>query len=141
MQRNQYQTAGRRALVEFLEANPDRQLTAEEIYRALCECTPIGKSSVYRLLGELADAAVVRKFQSDAHSSCVYQYVGKACDCSDHFHEKCVKCGKIQHLDCHATADFIRHLAAEHGFAVNCGASVLYGVCADCQRKGGEVHA
>ncbi len=141
MKRSHYQTAGRRALTDFLEANPDRQFTAEEIYSAVNTRTPVGKSSVYRQLAELCEHDALRKFRNDERGCSVYQYVGASCDCREHFHEKCVMCGKLRHLDCHATADFIRHLEVEHGFSVHCGESILYGVCAECREKGGEAHA
>ncbi len=145
MKRTNYQTAGRRALVEFLEKHPDRQFSTEEIYHALSQSAEVGKSSVYRGLSELCAQDAVRKFRSDERGCNVYQYVGAGCDCRDHFHEKCMRCGKLQHLDCHATAEFIRHLSAEHGFSVDCGQTILYGVCAACRaeeiKSGGKVNA
>jgi hypothetical protein len=32
--------------------------------------------------------------------------------------------------------EFARHLLIEHGFSVNCGQSILYGICSDCRKKG-----
>ena len=137
MKRNQYQTVGRVALSSFLEKHPDRQFTADEIFDALSQDGAVGKSSVYRLLTEMCADESVRKFRSEERKCSVYQYVGAHCDCRDHFREKCLRCGKLSHLDCHVSAEFINHLFAEHGFSVDCGQSILYGVCADC-RKGGE---
>ncbi len=145
MKRMNYQTAGRRALLHFLEQHPDRQFTADELYTALRCDGEVGKSTVYRLLGDLCARDTVRKFRSDARGCSVYQYVGEGCDCRDHFHEKCMKCGRIQHLDCHATAEFIQHLSHEHGFLVDCGQTILYGVCAECCEsqavRGGNTNA
>ena len=135
MKKKHYQTQGRVALTDFLELHPDRQYTADELYEILCAEVEVGKSTVYRLLSDLCRDEIVRRFRSTARQCNVYQYIGASCDCRDHFHEKCVKCGKVDHLDCHATADFIRHLSAEHGFLVDCGQTILYGVCASC-RKG-----
>lgn len=140
MKRNHYQTAGRIALAEFLERHPDRQFTAQELFDELSCAGTVGKSSVYRLLAEMCEDESVRKFQSEERHCAVYQYVGAHCDCRDHFHEKCVRCGKLSHLDCHVSADFIRHLFSEHGFSVDCGQSILYGVCAECQAAGGVTH-
>lgn len=136
MKRTHYQTAGRVALTRFLEMNPDRQFTADELYDALQGThTDIGKSSVYRLLGELCYMETVRKFRSAERQCNVYQYIGASCDCRDHFHVKCTKCGQIRHLDCNATLDFARHLLSDHGFSVDCGRSMLYGVCAVCSAE------
>ncbi|MBQ8310376.1 MAG: transcriptional repressor [Clostridia bacterium] len=141
MKRNEYRTAGRGAISGFFEAHPDCQFTADELYAAVSEVASVGKSSVYRHLSELCDKDVVRKFRSEERGCNVYQYVGTGCDCRDHFHEKCTVCGKIRHLDCHMTTDFALHLLREHGFSVNCGQSILYGVCADCRERGGASHA
>ncbi len=141
MKRNEYHTAGRGALSGFFEAHPDCQFTADELYAAVSAQAEVGKSSVYRHLSELCEKDIVRKFRSETRGCNVYQYVGNGCDCRDHFHEKCTVCGKIQHLDCHATEEFATHLLREHGFSVNCGQTILYGVCAECREKGGEGHA
>ena len=131
-----YSTAGKRALLAFFEANPDRQFTAEEIYTAIGEGGTVGKSSIYRQLAVLCESETVKKFHSETKATCVYQYVGERCDCREHFHEKCTVCGRVVHLDCHAMAEFAEHLLGEHGFFVDPGQTILYGVCKDCR---GEV--
>ena len=136
MTKKQYQTPGRVALTDFFETHPDCQYTADELYATLSAQTEVGKSTVYRLLSELCRDEVVRKYRSDERQCNVYQYIGESCDCRDHFHEKCVVCGRIGHLDCHATSEFISHLLSEHGFLVDCGQTILYGVCSICR---GEV--
>ena len=135
MKKKSYQTKGRQELIRFLSQNPDRQFTTEEICVAINGDGEKGKSTVYRLLSTLCKEDVVRRFRNEEGSCNVYQYVGADCDCKLHFHEKCLDCGKLQHLDCHGTAEFARHLLAEHGFAVDCGQTVLYGLCADCRRQ------
>ncbi len=141
MKRNHYHTVGRDALTAFLQQNPDRQFTADELFSAVSAQASVGKSSLYRHLTEMCDAEVIRKFRNEERGANVYQYVGDTCDCKHHFHQKCTVCGRINHLDCHASADFAAHLMQEHGFAVDCGQSVLYGICADCGRKGEQIHA
>jgi len=135
MKKQQYKTAGKRALVSFLASHPDRQFTADEVYAAVSADASVGKSSVYRQLSLLCEEESVRRFRSDARGRNVYQYVGTGCDCRDHFHEKCTMCGRVVHLDCDATAEFVAHLSLEHGFAVDCGRTILYGVCADCRER------
>lgn len=136
MRKKQYKTAGREALINFLRRNPDRQFTVDELYREVNAQCATGKSSLYRHIGELCQSEILRKFQSEEHRGTVYQYIGIECDCKDHFHQKCTVCGAISHIDCHASAAFTEHIMREHGFRINCGRSVLYGVCADCISKG-----
>ena len=130
----QYKTEGRERLVSFLSKNPDQHFTAEEICRAV-HGGKAAQSSVYRHLTELCANDVVRKFRDEETAKIRYQYVGDACDCRNHFHAKCTICGKIEHLACGDSAGFAAHLLKEHGFSIDCGQSLLYGVCADC-RKG-----
>ena len=101
-----------------------------------------GKSSIYRQLASLCREETVRKFRSEEGGCSVYQYIGSGCDCRMHFHQKCLSCGAIGHLGCSDSAEFAKHLFTEHGFLVDCGQSILYGLCADCRKNaGGAEHA
>ncbi len=143
MQRKEYQTAGRRALLQYLK---DRAVKtpcgANEIYEGLCEAGDApGRSSVYRMLGALCEAGVVRKFRADAESErYVYQYVGAGEHCDGHLHLHCLACGKIAHLKCHCNEEISAHLMASHGFMIDSGHSVLYGTCATCQKEAGDAN-
>lgn len=127
-----YQTEGRRQLVDFFEANPDCQFTVEELCLQLNGDSARGRSSLYRRLGELCREDVLRMFRNEDEKCNVYQYVGSSCDCKEHFHAKCVRCGKIEHLHCGDSSEFAKHLMDGHGFRIDCSQSVLYGVCARC---------
>ena len=137
MKSKTYNTDGRRVLIDFLKKNPDRQFTVEELCRAVNGDAESGKSSVYRHLGELCESDTVRKFRSERQNRAVYQYVGSGCDCHAHFHEKCLHCGALRHLDCDDSVAFAAHLLAVHGFEVDRGQSILYGVCAACRAAEG----
>ncbi|MBR2721525.1 MAG: transcriptional repressor [Clostridia bacterium] len=130
-----YQTAGKRELVDFLSRHPDRQFTTEEICLSLNGDTERGKSSVYRRLSVLCAESAVRKFRDEKSGRSVYQYVGSGCDCSQHFHQKCLHCGTVSHIDCKDSESFARHMLSEHGFLVDCGQSILYGVCRACRER------
>ena len=139
MEKKSYQTKGRRELIAFLAKNPDRQFTVEELCLAVNGDTEQGKSSIYRHLTRLCESESVRKFRNEERNRSVYQYVGEHCDCSRHFHEKCLRCGTLRHLECDDSLDFAAHLLAVHGFAVDPGQSILYGVCASCRAlEGGK---
>ena len=137
MSKKVYKTEGRQRLMGFFEAHPDCQFTVEELCVSLNGDAQSGRSSLYRQLGELCREDVLRVFRSEDKKCSVYQYVGSGCDCREHFHAKCVKCGKIEHLHCGDSSEFARHLMDGHGFRIDCGQSVLYGVCARCN-EGGE---
>ena len=88
-----YHTEGRDALIEFLSRNPDRQFTVDELCLEVRGSAEIGKSSIYRQLGALCAEESVRRFYSEEQKRALYQYVGRACDCSRHFHEKSATLG------------------------------------------------
>lgn len=141
MSKKIYQTTGRQRIGKFFAENPDRQFSTEEICEAINGSLSTGRSSIYRYLTELCESDVIQKFHSAERKCSVYQYVGAECDCRSHFHGKCVRCGTIEHLDCHDSQMFTDHLMSEHGFEVYCGQSILYGLCKACRALSkGEDH-
>ena len=130
-----YKTPGRQRLLSFLENHPDRQFTAEELCRELDTQSPgeaqTRKSTLYRHLSELCAEGTVRKYRSDTQSAYVYQYVGQG-DCRHHFHLKCVVCDALVHLECTVSEELLSHISAHHGFEVDSGRSILYGLCKAC---------
>lgn len=128
-----YKTPGRQRLLAFLESQPDRQLTAEELFVALNTCAEEScrKSTLYRHLAELCEDGAVRKYRSDTQSAYVYQYVGGG-ECCHHFHLKCLSCGALTHLECHVSEELLSHISTDHHFRVDSGRSILYGLCDAC---------
>jgi len=135
-QKQTYNKNLRKSLLDFLSLHPDRQFTADELCRAVNGSCERARSSVYRHISTLCRDGILQKFRNDTATANVYQYVGERCDCSSHFHEKCLRCGNLRHIDCNDSLEFARHLLTEHGFSVNCGQSILYGICAACREKG-----
>jgi len=140
MEKRRYDTAGRRALAAYLKNSATgAPQTAEEIILGLQNTgATVGKSSVYRMLGEMAEAGQVRKF-TGAGECTAYQYAGEG-DCHGHLHLQCLSCGRVSHLKCDCGGEIVAHLQRTHGFVVDQGHSVLYGTCAACAAGGGERH-
>ncbi len=134
--KRRYQTAGRAALVAYLkEKTAETPQSADEIYRCVTAAgAEIGRSSVYRLLGELSSEGVVRKYAAKGGS--VYQFVGERADCGGHLHLQCLSCGRVSHLKCDCSEEISSHLQKTHGFLVDSGRSVLLGTCAVCAGGG-----
>ena len=144
MNKKHYNTAGRTRLAAYLKQTEHHApQSAEEIYAGLCrscsadaEDAP-GRSSVYRMLGTLCDEGAVKKFPVSAgESGFVYQYVGNGRHCDTHFHLHCLSCGQVTHLECDCSHSISDHLISSHGFQVDRGRSILYGVCAQCAKRG-----
>ena len=134
--KKRYQTAGRAALLAYLKAKTtDTPRSADEIYRCVTEAgAAVGRSSVYRLLGELSEAGTVRR--SRVGGAYVYQFVGEHAGCGGHLHLQCLSCGRVCHLKCDCNEEISSHLRKTHGFLVDSGRSVLLGTCAACARGG-----
>ena len=112
--------------------NSDRALTIDEICDAILGSSG-GRSTVYRLMGELVSEGIVRRLTEDDRIY-RYQYLGGGCH--DHLHLRCSGCGVLVHLDgeaSHKVQESIR-LA---GFTLEEGA-VLAGECDSCRRGGGK---
>ena len=135
-----YRTQGRVALLSYLKQRAsEAPETAEEIYAGLCAAgNAPGRSSVYRMLSAMTEEGEVSKFPSgNTESGFVYQYVGSDRHCHSHFHLHCLRCGGVTHLECACGDEIAGHLQASHGFSIDRGRSVLYGVCAVCAAKEG----
>lgn len=124
--RSSYQTEQRRVLLECLEKNRDRQLTADELIEQLGEAAP-GKSTVYRLIKKLCEEGCVQRFVREGSSKSAYQLAGPAC-CAEHLHIKCTGCGMLLHID-RSAQDELSRLT---GFVIDDTRSMLYGKCARC---------
>lgn len=137
-----YNTAGKQRLLDFLRSHPDQQFTVEEIGGQLAhgaDTAPSagGQSSLYRQLSALCADGTVRKFRAEGQPAFVYQYIGQT-DCCHHFHLKCMTCGRLIHLTCGMSDELLVHIRAEHGFLVDSGRSILYGLCSDCSHTADE---
>ena len=137
MRSSSYNTAGKKALIEYMAQNAHRQFTVDELFAALCDAgASVGKSSLYRLLEKLVNDGAVRKFKESELASSAFQYVGNDEECCRHLHLKCADCGKLVHLECPNSIELLGHIYEEHGFSIDSKKSVLYGRCKDCQNIG-----
>ena len=130
--RGQYSTKQREAIAEFLRTTSDH-VSASEIIARLREMNiSVGAATVYRTLDKLEKEGLVRKMSTGDGSAC-YQYISHL-ECHQHFHLKCLSCGRLIHLDCDFLADMEKHILDHHGFTISTGKTVIYGKCADCSK-------
>lgn len=132
--RGQYSTKQREAITEFLRTTSDH-ISASEIITHLEEMNiSVGSATVYRTLDKLEKDGVVRKMSvGDGRGAC-YQYISHS-ECHQHFHLKCLGCGKLIHLDCEFLEDMERHILNHHNFTISSGKTVIYGKCEDCKNN------
>ncbi len=128
-----YNTRQKENLMAFLIQNKDKHTNVQEISAYLsAEGTPVGTATIYRQLDRLVENGIVRKYILDGKSGACYQYIDDEEGCMEHYHLKCVSCGKLFHMSCRQLSGISRHIYEEHGFTVNSSQTVFYGVCAAC---------
>ena len=133
-----YMTRQRRILLDYLASHPDEQLAAQQISDAL-EGESVSLSAVYRNLSELELEGKVRRSLS-ANREGAFQFLD-AEDCKDSLHLCCSQCGRTSHMDAEDAAKLLRAVQTKEGFALDKHETVLYGLCAACQRRnGGKTH-
>lgn len=125
-----YQTEQKKLMLAYLSRHADEAFSAGELAATLGECG-VGKSTVYRLIAQLCDEGVLRRFSREG-GRVAYQYLGSD-TCSAHLHLRCTSCGRVIHLDGAAAAPLGVLLENEYGFRLNEGRTVLLGLCADCR--------
>ncbi len=130
-----YQTKQKQILYDFLLVHADKQFSAREIAGRIKEENKIGESTVYRLIKNLTDEGVLRRFNGSNGKSVVYQFAGQTGHCHEHFHLKCSDCGALVHLDCNLLNSFRAHMGEHHGFLLDPVKTIFYGSCAHCAKQ------
>ena len=132
-----YSTVCHKKITEYLSENKDKVVTVNDIDCYLEEQgTKVNSSTIYRYLNRLSDEGLVMKYVAKKGEMSSFQYTGdKVRNCREHIHLRCVRCGKIIHLDCEFMEELSNHIMEHHGFKLQCESSVLYGVCEECRRK------
>lgn len=131
-QRGTYQTRQQEAVCSLFASRPNDCLTAEEAYQALLQSgLDVGKTTVYRAVTRLCQEGRLRRYAPQARGEAA-RYQHDPCGRS-HLHIRCIDCGCLAHLHCDEAEAFARHIGQHHGFALDEGRTVLYGLCDACQ--------
>ena len=110
-----YNTKQKEKLLDYLIKNKEKHTNVQEISAFLnAEGTPVGV---------------------DGKTCACYQYIDSERGCHNHFHLKCLSCGRLIHLDCDHLAEISDHIAKEHGFQIDSSQTVFYGICSNCSKK------
>ena len=136
MAENSYVTTSRRKILEFLKKNSSQTVTAADIDRYLAgKDSKVNLTTIYRYLDKLEREGTVLRYADERGSQAVYQYVEPGHRCDEHLHIKCVKCGRILHLECAFMDEIAKHIRKDHGFTLQCKNSILYGICQKCREQ------
>lgn len=133
-----YHTEQKAVLVEYMKNHSNTAFTIEELIGCMQRDYPgrllPGKSTVYRIMPQLVQDGVVKRFAKDNSRKFLYQMIcGEHCDC--HLHLKCFSCGKIYHMDDKESEDILNRVFRRHGFVVDEEKTILFGQCVDCKKS------
>ena len=103
--------------------------TAEEIYDEVARKHPnISRGTVYRNLKQLSEAGEIRKLEVLGG---VDRYDHRT---HNHYHARCLKCGKVFDLEMDYIEDLERLIKDAHGFDISGHDIMFKGVCPECQK-------
>ena len=125
-----YRTKQREMVLQFFSAHPGKCFCAKELIEQ--KSIPVGSATLYRTLALLCQEGKLKKYTDVSSNSAFYQY-NESDSCHYHFHLKCLRCGRLIHMDCSFMKDMQEHIKTNHGFLVDSGKSVLYGFCQKCR--------
>ena len=107
--------------------------TAETVFRNLrAEHPKLSLGTVYRNLNLLADLGEIRKIPMPNEKD---RFDG---DLKEHYHVVCTECGNVADVRLDGMERIGADAAAQCGYRLTAQELLLYGLCPDCQKKGGE---
>lgn len=104
--------------------------TADEIYTTIAKKYPhISRGTVYRNLKHLSDIGEIRKMEMPSGADRFDH------ECHEHYHARCVKCGRVFDVEMDFITDFEKNIKDTHGFEIT-GHDVFFkGICLECKHK------
>ncbi len=126
-------TLPRVKILEILENNALRHMSAEDMYKALLETgEDVGLATVYRVLTQFETAGLVERHHFEGGQSVFELNQGE-----HHDHILCISCGKVDEFSDETIEQRQRAIAKKAGYMMTDHSLYIYGVCAECQKKKG----
>ena len=103
--------------------------TADEVYDAIVREHPnISKATVYCNLQRLCETGDICKREMPGGAD-RFDHL-----CGNHYHVRCVRCGRVFDVDMEYQANLERSIRDTHGFVFTEHDIVFKGICPDCQK-------
>ncbi len=104
--------------------------TADQIYDEIVkEHQHISRGTVYRNLQRLCETGDIQKREIPGGAD-RYDHL-----CGDHYHARCVKCGRVFDVDMEYIADIDKLINSTGGFVFTGHDIVFKGVCSECKEN------
>jgi Fur family ferric uptake transcriptional regulator len=124
-------TLPRIKILEILESNEPRHMSAEDVYKILLETgEDVGLATVYRVLTQFESAGLITRHNFEGGHSVFELDEGR-----HHDHILCIKCGRLDEFVDETIEQRQRAIAQERGYSITGHNLTIYGVCAECQAK------
>lgn len=115
-------TSPRLKVLQILETNDQRHLSAEAIYRALLDSgEELGLATVYRVLTQFERAGLVARHNFEGGTA-----VFELADRTHHDHMVCLDTGKVIEFCDERIEQLQREIASKHGYEIEEHSLVLY---------------
>jgi len=115
-------TSPRLKILEVLETNPERHMSAESVYKALLDLgEEFGLATVYRVLTQFESAGLVTRHNFEGGTA-----VFELSDRTHHDHMVCLKTGKVIEFVDERIEALQHEIAAKHGYTIEEHSLVLY---------------
>ncbi|MCU7855607.1 MAG: ferric iron uptake transcriptional regulator [Candidatus Thiodiazotropha sp. (ex Lucinoma borealis)] len=126
-------TLPRIKILELLENNAQRHVSAEDVYKMLLDNgEEIGLATVYRVLTQFETAGLVTRHNFEGGHAVFELDRG-----GHHDHMVCVVCGKVEEFIDTTIEKRQREIAKEHGFEMVDHSLIIYGHCGNPKCKVG----
>ncbi|WP_456380941.1 ferric iron uptake transcriptional regulator [Thiolapillus sp.] len=120
-------TLPRMKILEILEENAQRHMTAEDVYKELLQRDEeIGLATVYRVLTQFETAGLVERHHFEGGQAVFELNRGE-----HHDHIVCTTCGKVEEFMDETIERCQAEIARKHGFRMADHSLILYGECED----------
>ena len=130
----EYHSRYRIRILQYFEEQPDRRMSAAGVYEKMTEeGMHVNLATVYRNLDRLVQDQMLIALKAPEEEEKYYQYMRPGLKCAEHLHLCCSRCGKVIHLNCGFMREIQEHLMEDHGFLLDCGESMLTGLCSECR--------
>lgn len=126
-------TLPRIKILQMLEVNSQRHMSAEDVYKVLLETgDDVGLATVYRVLTQFEAGGLVTRHHFEGGQSVFELNQGE-----HHDHILCVRCGKVDEFIDETIEQRQRDIAAQAGYVMTDHSLYIYGVCSACQKSRG----
>src|SRR5258706_2336072 len=118
-------TLPRRRILELFESSKARQLSAEDVYKALiAEGMDVGLATVYRVLTQFEQAGLLARQQFETGKAVLELDQG-----GHHDHLLCLQCGRVEEFYDGEIEKRQSEIAKKGGFELRGPSLALYGDC------------